>query len=85
MLIKYENLTVHDISTNETFSKSFVFDAPNRKMNELGKLAVVVDVDMNTDFASKMSEIISECIKQEYLDSKHQKIRHKCLGILNQL
>lgn len=70
MTIKYENLTVHDISTNETFSKSFVFDAPNRKLNNLGKLAVVVDVDMNTEFASKMSEIISECIKQEYFRFK---------------
>ncbi|MDD3887159.1 MAG: hypothetical protein PHN19_00080 [Patescibacteria group bacterium] len=66
MIIKYENLTVHDISTNETFSKSYIFNAPNRKLNELGKLAVVVDVDMNTDFAEKLSEIISDCIKQEY-------------------
>ncbi len=79
-IIKYENLTVHDISTNETFSKSFVFDAPNRKSNELGKLAVVVDINMNTDFASKMSEIISDCIKQEYFRFRSSENKMMMLG-----
>lgn len=66
MIIKADNLTVHDISTNETFSKSFIFNSPNRRMNDLGRVALLVDVDMNTEFAEKISEIVSDVLKQEY-------------------
>ena len=71
-IIKYENLTIHDPTLNDIFSKSFVYDAPNRKLAHLGKLALIVDVEINNEFAGKIAEIISDVIKQEYYRSREQ-------------
>ena len=70
MQIKADNLTLYDSTLNETFSKSFAFNAPSRKLEYLGRLALVVDIDIKNEFAEKIAEIISDVIKQEYYREK---------------